>query len=715
MASSGAVWGIDIGQCALKALRCRRHDQDPKRLVADGFDYIEYPKILGQPDADPAELIGEALKTFLSRNNLREDTVALAVAGQNGLARFIKLPPVEAKKIPDIVRYEAKQQIPFKLEDVVWDYQTMPGTAEEEGFALESEVGLFAMKRDQVFRALRPLEEAGVEVDVIQLTPLAIYNYVAFDLLGTSRDDAYDPDKPPAWTVILSVGTDASDLVATNGYRVWLRNIPIGGNHFTKALTKQLKLTFSKAEHLKRNSGAANPEDAKALFKAMRPVFGDLLNEVQNSIRYFQRNVDKNATIARFVPLGNAMKLPGLKRYLAQSLELELLSVDALRRMGGPAVLGAPAFKENLLSYGVSYGLCIQALGQGMLSTNLLPQEIHTERLIEEKKPWALAAAAVLLLGLTVNYCGHLWSWYTSRFDGHEPYRTAQQFNEGLLQTKQNYADAYQEKKGFYRQVDAMGDRLVRSVEGKLLWPELIKAIVASLPQNQTNMPDEPDPDVSSRGDLFIEKIDALWFDDLSEWFTDPVKRRYIETNPEVKPSDIGLATTSPTDATAEESDEPPDDPYDASPGAQGGPATVAKPAKRGGWVVEIRGRHYHNTDPADAGPKYVQRTLIDRLKNHEVEILDASGNLRTTKIADLGVRYPVLIQTGDIVMENNPVLVIKEASGNFDPETDGKLPKQVKRFDFVLQFWWEETLLSQRVWSQGTERRGSSTVAARE
>ncbi len=114
---------------------------------------------------------------------MRGDRVAISVSGQSGLARFIKLPPVEAKKIPDIVRYEARQQIPFDLNDVIWDYQRMGGGSEEEGFALETEIGLFAMKRDAVFRALEPFQQAGIEVDIVQLTPLALYNYVLFDQL----------------------------------------------------------------------------------------------------------------------------------------------------------------------------------------------------------------------------------------------------------------------------------------------------------------------------------------------------------------------------------------------------------------------------------------------------------------------------------------------------------------------------------------------------
>jgi type IV pilus assembly protein PilM len=57
--ASGAVWGIDIGQCALKALRCRA-SQDGSNVVADAFDYIEYPRILSQPGAEPTGLISDA-------------------------------------------------------------------------------------------------------------------------------------------------------------------------------------------------------------------------------------------------------------------------------------------------------------------------------------------------------------------------------------------------------------------------------------------------------------------------------------------------------------------------------------------------------------------------------------------------------------------------------------------------------------------------------
>jgi len=249
----------------------------------------------------------------------------------------------------------------------------MGGGSEEEGFALETEVGLFAMKRDAVFRALDPFLKVGIDVDIVQLTPEVLYNFLRFDQLGKlPAADEYDPENPPESVVIVSLGTDATDLVISNGFRVWQRSIPLGGSHFTKALTKELKLTFAKAEHLKRNAAVAS--DPKAVFQAMRPVFSDLLTELQRSLSYFS-NLDRAAKIGRIVALGNAMKLPGLRRYLSQSLGFEIEKIEAFRGLTGTQVTSAPSFRENLLSFGVSYGLALQGLGRVRSAPTCCPKK----------------------------------------------------------------------------------------------------------------------------------------------------------------------------------------------------------------------------------------------------------------------------------------------------------------------------------------------------
>jgi type IV pilus assembly protein PilM len=276
---------------------------------------------------------------------------------------------------------------------------------EEGGFVLDAEVALFAMKRDQVFKALAPLTQAGIEVDVLQLAPIALANMVTFDQLPDPA--TVDPDQPPASIVLVSMGVDASDLVVTNGMRIWQRSIPIGGSSFTKALVQGMKLTFNRAESLKRN--ATKAEDPKAVFKTMRPVFNSFAAELQRSLNYFT-GTDKTATIGKVFLLGNATKLRGLSDFVGQQLQLDVQRFDTFANLEGPLV-SSSIFKENHLAYGTAYGLALQAANRAALATNLLPNEIVLDRIIEAKKPWAVAALMGLLAAALLNFFGMFAAW----------------------------------------------------------------------------------------------------------------------------------------------------------------------------------------------------------------------------------------------------------------------------------------------------------------
>jgi type IV pilus assembly protein PilM len=389
------VWGIDLGQSALKAIRLEMKDG---QVEATAFEYIEHPKILSQPDADPDELAREALNQFLSRNQIRGDVIAISVPGQSGLARFVKLPPVDEKKIADIVKFEAKQQIPFPLEEVVWDYQRLNKGDIVDGLALETEIGLFAMKRDMVIRSIAQFKAVNVEVHLVQMAPLALCNFIAYDLLGKAAGDLAEGARAHDCIVALEIGTDSSNLVITDGGRIiWQRPIPIGGNHFTRALTKEMKLTFAKAEHLKKN--AAKSPELKKILSSLKQVLNDFVGEVQRSLGYFT-NTHRNAQIQYMVGLGNAFRLPGLQKFLQEKLQLEVRKFQKLARATGESVTSAPTFAENIMTFGVAYGLALQGLKQAHLQTNLLPYEVRLERVIRGKKPWAVAAAACLIFGM---------------------------------------------------------------------------------------------------------------------------------------------------------------------------------------------------------------------------------------------------------------------------------------------------------------------------
>ncbi len=745
MGRTGAVWGIDIGQCSLKALRCRPHEDDPDRIVADAFDFIEYPKILSQPDAEPDELIAEALSQFLARNSVEGDRIAISVGGQAGLVRFIKLPPVEAKKIPDIVRFEARQQIPFDLNDVIWDYQRLGGGAEEEGFALETEIGLFAMKRDTVLATLEPYQRARLEVDFVQLTPLALYNFAVFDQLPEMPPpEEYDPDDPPESLVIVSLGTDATDLVVTNGYRVWQRSVPIGGNHFTKALTKELKLTFAKAEHLKRNATAA--EDPKAVFQAMRPVFSDLLTELQRSIGYFS-SINRNAKIGRVVALGNAIKLPGLRRYLSQSLGFEVERVEQFSTLTGSQVLSAPAFRENAGSFAVCYGLSLQGMERAKLNVNLLPGEIVRERLLRRKKPWAVAAAAMLLLGGAVSYASHTLALSTV---DPEFWRTAESQATTIADRASQVQAEAEEVVQAFDDTRKIGNHLIGNVEGRILWLEVLKAINECLPpyDREDRLADAAEPDesihpaeeIARRGELYITSVNvqrvndmARWFARVHHWYQPDADEQIVA--PEADPDDAegpGMSPAGGMGAGAGAagmgggmSDMAPE------PGGMGGmpggmegldddmagegevlPAVTGGP-EGAGFVIQLIGYHYHNFHEArrDQGAQYVRDTLIEHLRNHETELPTlGEGGREHVSVSELGIGFPVLVNPGRVeeeVVNLTPHLATEreprrgtvrpgESAGQSET-ADGNTVKLL-RFDFVVEFAWKPMTPTERM-----------------
>ena len=562
MAKNQAVWALDIGQSALKALKLVPGDS-PDQVVAEAFDFVEYPKILSQPDADPEALVSEALGTFLDRNDLKGCKVAIAVPGQAGLVKFIKLPPVEKKRIPDIVKFEAKQQIPFALEEVVWAYQQIGDkdeADEEEEFATV-EVGLFAMKRDQINRAIAPFRAAGIEIDVVQMGPIALYNYVTFDQLkGSDLKGSI---------VLLDIGADNTDLIISDGTRIWQRNVPIGGNHFTRALTKELKLTFAKAEHLKRN--ATKAPDPKAVFTAMRGIFNDFASEVNRSIGFYS-SVNRQAKIIKVVGLGNGFKLPGLQKFLQQNLNgLEVEKLEGFTKLTGEEVKEAPQFVENLPSFAVSYGLALQGLNRSQLRTNLLPPEVEQVRIIRRKKPWALAASALLMLGFSALFLGDYKAFAKVV---NEPFKQAVDKAKSVSKLGSDFAGGYETAKAEFGAKRKEGEGLIIPDAQRAVWPNLLKFVNEQFPDPVSEYHLDPanpnDVKVLDKLRVHVDKIKPVYRADVAaSWFSDP---KYFP--------EAAKATLHPLDRK--------------------------EPPAGEGWIIQILCHHYNPT------PTPVERKLPD-------------------------------------------------------------------------------------------------------
>ncbi|MEL7500638.1 MAG: type IV pilus assembly protein PilM [Planctomycetota bacterium] len=690
MAKKNAVWGIDIGQCALKALRCTP-SEDGESIEADKYDFIEYPKILSAPDADAEELVQDALKEFLSRNDVVGDKVAISVSGQAGLSRFFKPPPVEVKTLPDIVKFEVKQQIPFPIEDVIWDWQQLGGTV-VDGRTVDAEVGLFAMKREAVFRALHPFDEVDVDVDLVQLSPLAIFNVVCHDIIEDLPDpEEFDPENPPPSIVVMSMGTDTTDLIVTNGIKLWLRNIPIGGNHFTKQLSREMKLTQTKAEHLKRNARAS--ENPKQIFKAMRPVFHDFVNEVQRSLTFFE-SMEKSSELSKIVLLGNAAKLPGLRQYLSKQLEMDIAKVTDFNRLSGGEVTGQKSFGENVLSFAPSYGLCLQGLTKGQIKTNLLPQEIVVERIIEAKKPWVLFAVCASLLGLVIGYYMSSKAWFVTTpefadssgqtWDDAFKKVSATNSRSGSLIT------ADDDMKGVLDKFNAMSKELTSSIEQKSSWLAFQSALAQAFPTDpnieaaKKSGSDKIDPKkipFEDRKELYVEYIESRFFPDVSIWETGIQKfydQMVLDFKDQVAKAKAGefddpTETLSEIDEFAE---------IDPNAGWGGGSsdfddedqAPVSVAATDGGWIVEIKGHHFHNSDVAmrnlRSEKQYLMETLIQNLRFKKNVKLPSHPDKDFT-YADLGVTFPTITWVSSSAEETEIIFDPTAADGGMS-DVDG-------------------------------------------
>src|SRR5437764_6573197 len=166
--ASNFAWGIDVGNRALKAVKLVREGD---QLRVDDFDVIEHETVLSNAGDNREELIKSALSNFATRHPGKGGQFAIGVSGQASFARFIKLPPVEPKKIPEIVKFEAIQQIPFPLDDVEWSYQLF-----RDPESPDVEVSIFAMRRELVTANIKQYTDLAMNVQVMQMSTLAVYN-----------------------------------------------------------------------------------------------------------------------------------------------------------------------------------------------------------------------------------------------------------------------------------------------------------------------------------------------------------------------------------------------------------------------------------------------------------------------------------------------------------------------------------------------------------
>ena len=382
MATAKSAWGIEIGASALKAIRLVREGDS---VVVTDFTVIPHQQVLSAPDVDPAAMVRFTLGQFLAANGekLKSDRVVVSVAGRDAFARFAKLPVGgNLKNLAKLIDFESKQQIPFPIDQVEWDYQAFKS---EDN--IEVDVGIFAITKDRIGELLTLYRECGLNPDVITIAPNAVFNAVTYDL---NLDLSSGP------VMVVDVGTNATDIVVAERGIGWMRSFPLGGHSFTEAISGGFDIPYKKAEKLKLEGAAS--KHAKQVMQRMKDTFDSLISEIRKSKDYYE-STHPGASVDKILGTGSTLKIPGLRKFITQQIGVEVERLDEFKRIQLDGDQAAD-FAANAMGLVVAYGLALQGVGLGAINVNLVPMAVRRERAWMAKGKWFAAAAG---LGLAIS------------------------------------------------------------------------------------------------------------------------------------------------------------------------------------------------------------------------------------------------------------------------------------------------------------------------
>ncbi len=307
--SVGSAWGLDLGETSLKAVRLVR-PEGAEGFTVETAALIEHPKCLSQTvdDVERQQLVQQALTQLRERHGAAEARVFASLPCNLTLFRAFRLPPVAERSLVEAVRLEARQQLPYQLEELRWGYAAVPGHDEESADTSHWDVLVQATRDHHVDSVLSLCEQGGWKVHGVQSDCLALHNFVSHEYLG---------DNPArhasAAIAVLDVGGSSSRLLVSSRGVAWWRGLPIGGETITTKLAQSYKLTRTQAEQLKRTPLAARR--LSRLYETIDPFLLQLTEGVERAVELHARTFP-HLKIDQLFGEGGGCALHGLLRSL---------------------------------------------------------------------------------------------------------------------------------------------------------------------------------------------------------------------------------------------------------------------------------------------------------------------------------------------------------------------------------------------------------------
>ena len=350
-------------------------------------------ELIADPAADatrPAQI--EAAVSAL-RKALRvgsRERVNFSLPSQSVFARFVKLPGPSPDEVDSIIGFEAQQNVPFPIDEVVWDYQIM-GEAKDNQW----DVVLVAIKADQLDEINGSVKKGGLRGVTIDVAPMALSN--AF---------RYNYSELTGCSLLIDIGARTTNLVFVESKRVFSRSIPVGGSTISAAIAKELKQDITLGEKLKIEKGLvglggnyAEPDDPgeAKISKIIRNTMTRLHAEIARSISFYRQNQSGSAPVRAFL-CGGTVTLPYMVEFFSEKLQVPVEHFNALRNVtvAGEQMAAQVAGRAHML--GEVVGCALRFLGNTPIEINVRPHSLVREQDLSKRKPLLILAAICALL-----------------------------------------------------------------------------------------------------------------------------------------------------------------------------------------------------------------------------------------------------------------------------------------------------------------------------
>jgi type IV pilus assembly protein PilM len=455
---------LNLGAQSVRLAEFRRETEGG--LVLHAFQVRE---ILADPTAEKARhgQITQAIREMLAELRIERAQVNYALANQSVFMRFVKLPSIDEEKIERIIGFEAQQNVPFPIDEVVWDYQLVAGGTDEQ-----SEVVLVAIKSDLLEAVNAAIERARLEPVLVDVATMALYNAFCYNY----------PDLRDC-SLLLDIGARTANLFFVEPGKIFSRSIPIGGSSISSAIAKEMSEPLAAAEFRKKqegfvsldNAGTEPPDsDVARMSKIVRSILSRLHAELMRSMSHYR--MQQQGTLPQRVFLaGGSASTPHLLEFFSEKLQVPIEFFNPLRNVSvaSPAVANRAAQSAYLL--GELVGLALRSTAACPMELNLAPASVVRACEFRKRRPFLLLAAGCFLLGLLS------WSAYYFRAASLER-RAVEQLQEKLeamraVETRMNT---------LHREIaalDGVATPIATVVHERDLWPALLEDLNARLPK----------------------------------------------------------------------------------------------------------------------------------------------------------------------------------------------------------------------------------------